>query len=121
MIRIQNPNLNFNVWNAAGPTGGISVGSLHYWARQDQACEEIANVVPGSNEHNLSRALKMAGITSQPTDENAKPSCQVVRQHLESCPACTKHHTSDLWHIATVVQSCWTLKNSHRATVRSAC
>ena len=101
-----------DLWNAADPAGGISVGSLHHWARQDQACEEIANVGLGSNEHNLTKALKMVGFTSQPTVENAKPSCHVVRQHLESCPACSKHHTSDLWHIATVVQSCWTLKNS---------
>lgn len=38
--------------------------------------------------------------------------CQHVKQHLETCPACSKHHHEDLWYIYEPLSSIFTMRNS---------
>ena len=66
-------------------------------------------------QHGLSRSLKSIGLSAEPTRSGGElANCHTVRQHLKTCPSCYKHHTSDLWHIATVVRSCWTVRNEQQ-------
>lgn len=38
--------------------------------------------------------------------------CHHVRQHLENCPSCSRHHKEDLWYIYEPLHQCWTMRNS---------
>lgn len=45
--------------------------------------------------------------------------CNLVRQHLETCPTCASHHDSDIWYIYPIIKQCWSMRNSEtRCTER---
>ncbi len=62
-------------------------------------------------------ALKNMGFDAPPApgiDHNNIP-CQIISQHLDECLACSKRHGGGVYEIKTLVESCWTFRNSHAA------
>ena len=73
----------------------------------------VEEIVTGTNECSLASALTTFGITQtvqQGINRENLP-CHIVQQHLDTCPACNRHHGCPTYEITTLVQKCWTLRN----------
>ena len=70
-------------------------------------------IVTGAAPCSLASTLASFGITQkvQAGTSLEKLPCHIVQQHLETCPACRRHHTCPTYEITTLVQKCWTLRN----------
>ncbi|DBA84837.1 hypothetical protein WJX77_004059 [Trebouxia sp. C0004] len=73
-------------------------------------CEEI--VVPSALSPGCQHLPHM-GFEQAPIPSDAT-ACQIVMQHLETCPLCKANHNSDKWYLETLVNECFTLRNSEQ-------
>ena len=96
-VRISNPSTNTSV----------SIGNM----KSSLVTPSTASVC--ANECSLASALASFGITQtfkQGISRENMP-CHTVQQHLDTCPACSRHHTCPTYEISTLVHKCWTLRN----------
>ena len=75
--------------------------------------EAIETIVSASSQNSMASALQLRGLTEAAeasVDNNGLP-CYLIQQHMESCPACSRHHTCPTYEISTLVRECYTLRN----------
>ena len=107
-----------NWWVSSQEDGGLKVMSYSKRCRlMDLPNPQMPmDIVPvaATPQVRLLKGLRDFGIESDGSSsvDTDNRQCNLVRQHLETCPTCSGKHDSDLWYIYPIVQSCWSLRNS---------
>ena len=93
---------------------GMIIGECAYAHAMSSAHEAIETIVTASSQNSsMASALQLRGLTGTTeagVDNNGLP-CYLIQQHMESCPACSRHHTCPTYVISTLVRECYTLRN----------
>ena len=93
---------------------GMIIGECAYAHVMSSAHEAIETIVTASSQNSsMASALQLRGLTGTTeagVDNNGLP-CYLIQQHMESCPACSRHHTCPTYVISTLVRECYTLRN----------